>query len=38
VRMNRSRWARVRGQYVGIAHLVQEPTMLAKMQNSSQLG
>jgi len=38
VRIHSSRWARVRGQYVGIAHLVQEPTLLAKMQTDSQSG
>ena len=38
VRMTCSRWARVRGQYVGIAHFVQEPTMLAKIQTDSQSG
>jgi len=38
VRMTCSRWARVRGQYVGIAHLVREPVMLAKVHSSSQLG
>ena len=35
VRTHCSRWARVGGQYVGIAHLVQEP-LLAKVQTSSQ--
>ena len=29
VRDHRSRWARVRGQYVGIQHLVTEPVLLA---------
>ena len=29
VRGHRSRWARVRGQYVGIQHLVTEPVLLA---------
>jgi zinc D-Ala-D-Ala carboxypeptidase len=38
VRITCSRWARVRGQYVGIAHLVQEPTILAKIQTDSQSG
>ena len=38
VRINCARWARVRGQYVGIHHLVQEATLLAKMQNPSQAG
>jgi hypothetical protein len=33
------RWARVRGQYVGIYHLVKEPlTLLAKVQPSLQPG
>jgi len=30
VRGFRSRWARVRGQYVGIQHLVEEPVLVAK--------
>ncbi len=38
VRLHCSRWARVRGQYVGIQHLVREPMLLAKMQTSSQSG
>ena len=39
VRQHASRWARVRGQYVGIQHLVQEPqTLLAKIQSATQLG
>lgn len=38
VRLNCSRWARVRGQYVGIRHLVREPMLLAKLQTSSQSG
>ncbi len=37
VRKHRARWARVRGQYVGIQHLVREPlTLLAKTQSASQ--
>lgn len=39
VRVHAARWARVRGQYVGIQHLVNEPaTLLAKLQTSSQPG
>lgn len=39
VRQHAARWARVRGQYVGIQHLVQESaTLLAKMQSASQPG
>jgi len=38
VRPHPSRWARVRGQYVGIQHLVREPMLLAKLQTSSQSG
>jgi len=38
VRMTCSRWARVRKQYVGIHHLVREPTILAEMETSSQSG
>ena len=39
VREHTARWARVRGQYVGIQHLVQEPlTLLAKMQSATQPG
>ncbi|MBI3478001.1 MAG: DUF882 domain-containing protein [Acidobacteria bacterium] len=30
VRNHCTRWARVKGQYVGIQHLVEEPTLLAK--------
>lgn len=37
VRKHSARWARVRGQYVGIQHLVSEPaTLLAKTQTSSE--
>lgn len=37
VRPHNARWARVRGQYVGIQHLVSEPLMLlAKTQAASQ--
>ncbi|MGH9644902.1 MAG: YcbK family protein, partial [Terriglobales bacterium] len=37
VRSCQSRWARVRGQYVGIQHLVTTPTTLfAKVQTGSQ--
>ncbi len=39
VRPQAARWARVRGQYVGIGHLVKPPlTLLAKVQTSSQPG
>jgi uncharacterized protein YcbK (DUF882 family) len=39
VRPHAARWARVRGQYVGIQHLVKPPlTLLAKVQSSSQPG
>jgi len=39
VRPHAARWARVRGQYVGIQHLVKQPlTLLAKVQTSSQPG
>ena len=39
VRPHAARWARVRGQYVGIGHLVKQPlTLLAKVQTSSQPG
>jgi hypothetical protein len=30
VRRCRSRWARIRGQYVGIQHLIDEPALAAK--------
>jgi hypothetical protein len=37
VRVHEARWARVRGQYVGIQHLVTTPaTLLAKVQSGSQ--
>ena len=37
VRPHNARWARVRGQYVGIQHLVREPlTLLAKTQSAPQ--
>ncbi len=38
VRPHSARWARVRGQYVGIQHLVKEPTLLAKARTVSQSG
>ena len=38
VRDHRSRWARVRGQYVGIQHLVQEPVVLAEKASSTRAG
>jgi Peptidase M15 len=39
IRPYAARWARVRGQYVGIQHLVKQPlTLLAKVQPSSQAG
>ena len=38
VRAHASRWARVRGQYVGIGNLVQEPTLMARVQTNSQAG
>jgi uncharacterized protein YcbK (DUF882 family) len=38
VRLHCSRWARVRGKYVGIHHLVRQPTMMAKMETGSQSG
>jgi uncharacterized protein YcbK (DUF882 family) len=38
VRLHASRWARVRGQYVAIQHLVKDPTLLAKVQTSLQSG
>lgn len=37
VRKGRSRWARVRGQYVGIQHLVKEPAV-ALRRRSTQAG
>lgn len=37
IRKHSARWARVRGQYVGIQHLVKEPlTLLAKAESASQ--
>ncbi len=37
VRTHAARWARLRGQYVGIQHLVREPlTLLAKTQSALQ--
>jgi len=39
IRPHQARWARVRGQYVGIQHLVTQPaTLLAKTQLGSQLA
>ena len=39
VRAHAARWARVRGQYVGIQHLVKQPlALVAKVQTSSQPG
>jgi uncharacterized protein YcbK (DUF882 family) len=38
VRLTRSRWARVKGQYVGVHHLVREPMLLAKLGTSSSSG
>jgi Peptidase M15 len=39
VRMHSARWARVRGQYVGIQSLVITPaTLLAKIQGAPQIG
>lgn len=39
VRRHLARWARVRGQYVGIQHLVKQPsTLLAKTQSASRQG
>jgi Peptidase M15 len=39
IRSHAARWARVRGQYVGIQHLIKQPlTLLAKIQSSSQPG
>lgn len=36
VRLRPSRWARVKGQYVGIQALIKDPILLAKVQTSSQ--
>jgi uncharacterized protein YcbK (DUF882 family) len=39
VRSYPARWARVRGQYVGVQHLVKQPlTLLAKAPTTSQQG
>ncbi|MGB9235533.1 MAG: D-Ala-D-Ala carboxypeptidase family metallohydrolase [Terriglobales bacterium] len=39
VRPHSARWARVRGQYVGIQHLVTTPpTLLAKLEGTPQAG
>jgi uncharacterized protein YcbK (DUF882 family) len=38
VRLHASRWARIRGQYVGIQHLVKDPVLLAKSQTTSRSG
>jgi uncharacterized protein YcbK (DUF882 family) len=38
VRVHASRWARVRGQYLSIGHLVQQPTLMARVQSNSQAG
>ncbi len=39
IRPHQARWARVRGQYVGIQHLVTTPpTLLAKIEGPSQTG
>lgn len=39
VRRHAARWARVRGQYVGIQHLVKQPlSLLAKSQSASRQG
>lgn len=39
VRPYQARWARVRGQYVGIQHLVTTPTaLLAKLESEAQAG
>lgn len=39
VRQHAARWARVRGQYVGIQHLVRQPTaLLAALRTTSQSG
>lgn len=35
VRPHRSRWARVKGQYVGIQHLVREPSLFAKLKTTT---
>ncbi len=38
VRLHASRWARVKGQYVGIQTLIKDPILLAKVQTTSQSG
>jgi peptidase M15-like protein len=38
VRLHPSRWARVKGQYVGIQTLIKDPILLAKVKTSSQSG
>jgi uncharacterized protein YcbK (DUF882 family) len=38
VRSHSSRWARVRGQYVGIQHLVEEPVLLAQKADLGRSG
>src|ERR1700740_359876 len=38
VRDHRSRWARVRGQYVGIQHLVEEPVLVAEKAGATRTG
>lgn len=39
IRLHQARWARVRGQYVGIQHLVTTPaTVLAKVETKAQTG
>jgi uncharacterized protein YcbK (DUF882 family) len=38
VRDHRARWARVRGQYVGIQHLIQEPVMVAEKSTGTYSG
>lgn len=38
VRRHCTRWARVKGQYVGLHHLVREPMLLAKVETGSSSG
>ncbi len=38
VRLHCTRWARVKGQYVGLHHLVREPMLLAKVETGSASG
>ena len=38
VRPHASRWARVRGQYVGIQHLIEEPIVLAQKSSATDAG